>query len=292
MSATLPVILFDGVAFGMLLFLISIGLSVTLGMMGFVNLAHGAFAMLGGYLAVALMQRAHWPFLATLPAVFVGLALAGALVERVLYRRLYRRSALDQVLFTVGLTYMVTAAVSWYFGPGQQPVALPGWLQGQTSVLGMDVGVYRLFLVGFGVLSAAAVVLGIERTQLGARIRASVDNPVMAVGLGISVSTVFAIAFAIGSGLAGVGGALAIQILGLDPSFALKYLVLCLVVVAVGGAGSTGGTLLAACVVGIFDVAGKYFLPQAGAFIIYAVMVGLLMWRPQGLLGRKPWAAP
>lgn len=286
MAAVIFGVLFDGIAYGMLLFLISLGLSVTMGLMGFVNLAHGAFAMLGGYLAVVLMQQAGWPFLATLPAAFVAVALASVVVERLLYRRLYRRGPLDQVLFTIGLTFVLIAAVTWHFGPSQQPVALPAFLQGQMSLLGIDVGVYRLFLIVFGLAVAAAVVLGIERTRFGARIRAAVDNPVMATGLGISVGGVFAITFALGSGLAGVGGALGIQVLGLNPAFPLKYLVFFLVVVSVGGMGSVTGTLLAACLIGVVDVAGKYFLPQTGAFLIYAVMVALLMWRPHGLLGK------
>lgn len=280
-------ILFDGLAYGMLLFLISIGLSVTMGLMGFVNLAHGAFAMFGGYLATVLMQQAGWPFLATLPAAFVIVALASVLVERVLYRRLYRRGPLDQVLFTIGLTFMAVAGITWIFGPSQQPVVLPDFLQGQTRMMGLDFGIYRLFLIAVGVAVTAAVVLGIERTRFGAMVRAAVDNPVMATGLGINVGGVFAVAFALGSGLAGLGGALGIQILGLDPSFPLKYLVFFLIVVSVGGLGSVSGTLLAACLVGVFDVFGKYYLPQVGAFIIYAVMVGLLMWRPNGLLGKR-----
>jgi len=286
MAAVIFGVLFDGIAYGMLLFLISLGLSVTMGLMGFVNLAHGAFAMLGGYLAVVLMQEAGWPFLATLPAAFVAVALASVVVERLLYRRLYRRGPLDQVLFAIGLTFVLIAAVTWHFGPSQQPVALPAFLQGQMSLLGIQVGVYRLFLIVVGLAVAAAVVLGIERTRFGARIRAAVDNPVMATGLGISVGGVFAITFALGSGLAGVGGALGIQVLGLNPAFPLKYLVFFLVVVSVGGMGSVTGTLLAACLIGVVDVAGKYFLPQTGAFIIYAVMVALLMWRPHGLLGK------
>jgi branched-chain amino acid transport system permease protein len=280
-------ILFDGLAYGMLLFLISIGLSVTMGLMGFVNLAHGAFAMFGGYLATVLMQQAGWPFLATLPAAFVVVALASVAVERLLYRRLYRRGPLDQVLFTIGLTFMAVAGITWMFGPSQQPVVLPDFLQGQTRVMGLDFGIYRLFLIAVGVAVTAAVVLGIERTRFGAMVRAAVDNPVMATGLGINVGGVFAVAFALGSGLAGLGGALGIQILGLDPSFPLKYLVFFLIVVSVGGLGSVSGTLLAACLVGVFDVFGKYYLPQVGAFIIYAVMVGLLMWRPNGLLGKR-----
>jgi branched-chain amino acid transport system permease protein len=280
-------VLFDGLAYGMLLFLISIGLSVTMGLMGFVNLAHGVFAMFGGYVAVVLMQHADWPFLASLPAAFVAVAVASIVVERLLYRHLYRRSQLDQVLFTIGLTFMAIAAITYIFGPSQQPVRLPAFLQGQMRLLGLDIGIYRLFLIGVGLLVMLGVVFGIERTRFGARVRAAVDNPVMAVGLGIPVGAVFAATFAIGSGLAGLGGALGIQILGLDPAFPLKFLVFFLIVVSVGGLGSIGGTLLAACIVGICDVAGKYFLPEIGAFIIYAVMVALLMWRPQGLLGKR-----
>lgn len=280
-------VLFDGLAYGMLLFLISIGLSVTMGLMGFVNLAHGVFAMFGGYVAVVLMQQAGWPFLASLPAAFVVVAGGSVVVERLLYRHLYRRSQLDQVLFTIGLTFMAIAAITYVFGPSQQPVHLPVFLQGQMRVLGLDIGIYRLFLIGVGLLVMLGVVFGIERTRFGARVRAAVDNPVMAVGLGIPVGAVFAATFAIGSGLAGLGGALGIQILGLDPAFPLKFLVFFLIVVSVGGLGSIGGTLLAACIVGICDVAGKYFLPEIGAFIIYAVMVTLLMWRPQGLLGKR-----
>ncbi|WP_374466786.1 branched-chain amino acid ABC transporter permease [Ferrovibrio sp.] len=280
-------VLFDGLAYGMLLFLISIGLSVTMGLMGFVNLAHGVFAMFGGYVAVVLMQHAGWPFLASLPAAFVAVAVASIVVERLLYRHLYRRSQLDQVLFTIGLTFMAIAAITYIFGPSQQPVRLPAFLQGQMRLLGLDIGIYRLFLIGVGLLVMLGVVFGIERTRFGARVRAAVDNPVMAVGLGIPVGAVFAATFAIGSGLAGLGGALGIQILGLDPAFPLKFLVFFLIVVSVGGLGSISGTLLAACIVGICDVAGKYFLPEIGAFIIYAVMVALLMWRPQGLLGKR-----
>ncbi|NMG36076.1 branched-chain amino acid ABC transporter permease [Azoarcus sp. TTM-91] len=287
MLAILLTVLFDGLAYGMLLFLISIGLSVTMGMMGFVNLAHGAFAMFGGYVATTLMQRAGVPFLVTLPVAFAVVALASIVVERLLYQRLYRRGPLDQVLFTVGLTFMSVAGITWFYGPSQQPVVLPAFLQGQVNLLGLEVGIFRLFLVAVGLLVAAAVVLGVERTRFGAKIRAAVDNPVMATGLGINVGGVFALTFAIGSGLAGLGGALGIQILGLTPAFPLKYLVLFLIVVSVGGLGSVGGALLAACVVGVIDMMTKYFLPEIGSFIIYAVMVALLMWRPHGLLGKK-----
>ncbi|MGZ6142098.1 MAG: branched-chain amino acid ABC transporter permease [Myxococcales bacterium] len=279
-------ILFDGLAYGSLLFLISNGLSVTMGLMNFVNLAHGAFAMLGGYACVALMRQGM-PFLLALPAAFVTTALAGAILERTLYRRLYRAPHLDQVLFSIGLTFMAVAAATWGFGPGQQPVALPRGLLGQVRLLGVDFGRYRLFLVALVVVITATLELLIERTRFGSQVRASVDNQAAAAGLGIDVGRVFSVTFALGTGLAGLGGALGIDLLGLDPTFALKYLVYFLLAVVVGGAGSIKGTAVAALMLGVADVAGKYYVPQAGAFIIYALMVVLLILFPRGLYGRR-----
>ena len=280
-------VLFDGIAYGSLLFLMSVGLSVTMGMMNFINLAHGAFAMVGGYVCVTLLSRLGMPFLATLPLAFIAAALIGLVLERVLYRRLYKASHLDQVLFSIGLTFMAVAAATWLFGPTQQPVNLPDWLRGQVRVLGLDLGVYRLFLIGVVVLVTAALVLLIERTRFGARIRASVDNQVAAEGLGINVSRVFSLTFGLGSGLAGLGGGLGIDVLGLDPSFPVKYMVYFLLVVAVGGAGSIKGPLIAALILGVFDVAGKYYVPEVGAFVIYTLMVVLLILFPFGLVRRK-----
>jgi len=280
-------VLFDGVAYGSLLFLISIGLSVTMGLMNFVNLAHGAFAMLGGYVAVVLMSRAGVPFLAALPLAFLGAAAAGWLLERTLYRRLYRASHLDQVLFSIGLTFMAMAGATWLFGPGQQPVALPDFLIGQIRVGGIDLGAYRLFLIA--VVIAITLALGwlVSRTRFGAQVRAAVDHQQAARGLGIDVERVFSLTFALGSGLAGLGGGLGIDVLGLDPTFPLKYMVYFLLVVAVGGAGSIRGSLVAALVLGVADVAGKYYVPEIGAFVIYAMMVLLLVAFPAGLYGRR-----
>jgi len=279
-------VVFDGLAYGMLLFLISVGLSVTMGLMGFVNLAHGAFAMAGGYLAVSLMN-AGWPFLATLPAVFIIIAAVALLFERAFYRPLYRASSLDQVLLTVGLIFMAMATATFFWGSAQQPVRLPAYFSGQLSVLGLELSRYRLFLIGIGAVITLALVFGLERTRFGAKVRAAVDNQRMAAGIGINVGAVFQITFALGSGLAGLGGALGIDVLGLDPAFPVKYLVYFLLVVAVGGAGSIQGTLAAALLLGVSDVAGKYYIPQVGAFVIYAVMVLLLLLRPEGLKGRK-----
>ena len=280
-------VLFDGIAYGSLLFLISLGLSVTMGLMNFINLAHGAFAMFGGYLAVWLMTRWGVPFLATLPIAFVVLALGGAVMERLLYRRLYGASALDQVLFTIGLTFMAMAAATYFWGSGQQPVALPAFLRGQVRLAGLELGAYRLFLVALVIVVTIALKLLVERTRFGAQVRAAVDNRQAASALGIRVDVVFSLMFALGTGLAGLGGALGIDVLGLDPVFPLKFMVYFLLVVVVGGAGTIHGAAVAAIVLGIFDVAGKYYVPQLGAFIIYFLMVALLLAFPAGLYGKK-----
>ncbi|MEN3367018.1 MAG: branched-chain amino acid transport system permease protein [Burkholderiales bacterium] len=280
-------VLFDGVAYGSLLFLISVGLSVTMGLMNFVNLAHGAFAMLGGYVCVTVMSRMGVPFLASLPIAFIASAVVGLILERLLYRRLYKASPLDQVLFSIGLAFMAVASATYVWGPQQQPVQLPDWLRGQTSVFGLDLGTYRLFLIAVVVVITLALGYLIERTRFGAQIRASVDNQQASAGLGINVNRVFSLTFALGSGLAGLGGGLGIDVLGLDPTFPIKYMVYFLLVVAVGGAGSIKGALFAAVILGVFDVAGKYYVPSIGAFVIYALMVVLLLLFPAGLLGRR-----
>jgi branched-chain amino acid transport system permease protein len=280
-------VLFDGFAYGMLLFLLSVGLSVTLGMMNFVNLAHCSFAMLGGYVTVTLTNDLGWPFLATLPLAFLAAAAASVVLERVLYRRLYRATDLDQCLLTIGIVFISVAAAAYVFGTIQQPVSLPSYLRGTVSIMGQSFGVYRLFLIGMSLLVTVVLVVSLEYTRFGARVRAAVDNQRMARGLGIDVDRVFAVTFALGSGLAGLGGALAIEIVGLDHAFAFTYLVYVLIVVAVGGLGSIAGSFLAASLLGISDMAGKYYFPELGAFLIYLVMVTLLMWRPIGLFGRR-----
>jgi branched-chain amino acid transport system permease protein len=280
-------VLFDGFAYGMLLFLLSVGLSVTLGMMNFVNLAHCSFAMVGGYVAVTLMNSLGWPFLATLPAAFLAAALVSVFLERTLYRRLYRASDLDQCLFTIGIVFISVAAAAYIYGTVQQPVNTPSYLRGSIEFMGVNFAAYRLFLIGVSLLIMAVLIFSLEYTRFGARVRAAVDNQRMARGLGIDVDRVFALTFALGGGLAGLGGALAIEVIGLDHAFALTYLVYVLIVVAVGGLGSIGGSFAAATVLGISDMAGKYYFPWLGAFLIYLVMVGLLMWRPAGLFGKR-----
>lgn len=281
-------ILFDGVAYGMLLFILAVGLSVTMGLMNFINLAHGAFAMLGGYLTVALSQRYGVPFLACLPLAFVASALAGAVLERTVYRPMYRKPHLDQVLFTIGLTFMAVASADFFMGSRQQIIQLPAWLGGRTELFdgALGMGHYRLFIIAICAGLTLALQLILSRTRFGSRLRASVDDPRVAAGLGINVNLVFAATFAVGSGLAGLGGALGAEVLGLDPSFPLKFLVYFLIVVAVGGTSSITGPLLAALLLGIADVAGKYYIPKLGAFIVYTLMIVLLLWRPHGLFTR------
>ncbi len=279
-------VLFDGIASGVLLFLISVGLSVTLGLMNFVNLAHGAFAMAGGYAFVVLLNRFGVPFLAALPLAALFSALLGVMLERTLYRRLYGASHLDQVLFSIGVIFVSISSAHFLFGDLQQPLRLPAFLSGQFHVGTADLGVYRVFFIVVGLLLAAALQFLISGTRFGASLRAAVDNPRAARGLGIDVDRVFVITFALGSALAGLGGALGIEMLGLSPEFPIAYIVYFLIVVAMGGIGNIKGSLIAALVLGICDVEGKYYVPEIGAFVIYLVMVLTLVFRPRGLFGR------
>ena len=287
-------ILFDGIAYGMLLFILAVGLAVTMGLMNFINLAHGAFAMVGGYITVLLMQRLGVPFLVCLPLAFLGSALLGGVLEWTLYRPMYRKPHLDQVLFSIGLTFMAVASADYFIGSTQQIIQLPAWLKGRTELdifgggawtLGM--GHYRLFIIAVCAALTVALQYVLAKTRFGSRLRASVDDQRVAAGLGINVNVVFLSTFAVGSGLAGLGGALGAEVLGLDPTFPLKFMIYFLIVVAVGGTSSITGPLLAALLLGIADVAGKYYIPKMGAFIVYSLMIAILIWRPQGLFVRK-----
>ena len=284
-------ILFDGIAYGMLLFILAVGLSVTMGLMNFINLAHGAFAMVGGYITVLLMQKFGVPFLVCLPLAFLGSALLGALLERTLYRPLYQKPHLDQVLFSIGLTFMAVATADYFIGSSQQIVQLTEWLKGRTELgegawmLGM--GHYRLFIIAVCAALTVALQYVLTQTRFGSRLRAAVDDQRVAAGLGINVNWVFLGTFAVGSGLAGLGGALGAEVLGLDPSFPLKFMIYFLIVVAVGGTSSITGPLLAALLLGIADVAGKYYIPKLGGFIVYSLMIAILVWKPHGLFVRK-----
>ncbi len=280
-------LLFDGIAYGMLLFVLAVGLAVTMGLMNLINLAHGAFAMAGGYTTVLLMNRLGVPFLATLPLAFLLAAALGAVFERTLYRPMYARPHLDQVLFSIGLVFMAVAGVDYVIGSQQQMISVPSYLQGRFDLAAVGIGKYRLFIIVICGLLTVGLQLVLSRTRFGSRLRAAVDDPRVASGLGINVNRVFLITFAAGSGLAGLGGALGAEVLGLDPTFPLKFMVYFLIVVSIGGTTTITGPLLAALLVGVADVFGKYYAPKLGAFIVYALMIAILVWRPQGLFGAK-----
>jgi len=277
---------FHGLAFAMVLYLISVGLSVTMGMMGFVNLAHGVFAMLGGYIVTSLISRHGMPFSLALVSAAVLTGLGSIVIERLLYRRLYGGDELDQVLLTVGLIFMSLAAVTYVWGPTPQPMHPPRWLAGEVDLGFRSFPAFRSFLILCGAALVTALWLGLERTRFGVRIRAAVDNLRMAQSVGINTSRLFTLTFALGSGLAGLGGGLGADLLAISPSYALDNLVYFLIVVAVGGLGSIRGPFVAALLIGVADTGFKYLLPELGAFIIYLLTMAILLWRPRGLFGR------
>ena len=277
---------FHGLAFAMVLYLISVGLSVTMGMMGFVNLAHGVFAMLGGYAMTTLMSQSGVAFLPALGCAAIATALGSVVIERLLYRPLYGGNELDQVLLTMGLIFMSVAAVNYVWGPTPQPMHPPRWLRGQIDFGFRSFPAYRSFLILCGAALVTMLWLGLERTHFGMRIRAAVDNLRMAQSVGINTSRLFTWTFALGSGLAGLGGGLGADLLAIDPTYALENLVYFLIVVAVGGLGSIRGPFVAALLIGIADTGFKYLLPELGAFFIYALTMAILLWRPRGLFGR------
>jgi branched-chain amino acid transport system permease protein len=284
--ATFLSLLFDGVAYGMLLFLISVGLTVTLGVMRIVNLAHSAFAMIGGYIALLAMQRGGLSFWAAVPLAVLGTMAIGMLLERTLYRWIYATHALGQLLMTIGLAFVITALMKTLAGPSLQSLAVPTALQGNLAVGALNLSVYRGTLLAASAAAALALWWAFERTLFGARLRAAVDDAAMARCVGIAVPRVFSATFAIGCGLAALGGALGSPILPLEPYYGLKYLVLVLIVVALGGLGSLRGSLYAGLLLGVVDTLGRYYLPALGAFIIYLSVLALLLWRPEGLVAR------
>ena len=285
--SSLVSVAFHGLAYGMILYVISVGLSVTMGLMGFTNLAHGVFAMTGGYVLVVSLSKFDIPFPLALALCFGLVALVSVVLERTLYARLYGEAELEQVLFTIGLIYMSVAVARLIFGTLQQPVILPEYLKGQFSLMGRDFPAYRVFLILFTSAIIAALWFGVERTIWGAKVRASVDNRAMAQSIGINTKSLFTTTFAVGSGLAGLGGGLGAEIVAIQPTYPFEQLVFFLIVVSVGGLGSLLGPFVAALLIGVTDTACKYWLPEFGAFFIYIATIGLLLWRPQGLLGKR-----
>ena len=278
---------FHGIAFGMILYVISVGLSVTMGLMGFVNLAHGVFAMAGGYVLTSSISRFGVPFPLALAFAFIAVAAGSVILERLLYSRLYGAGDLAQVLLTIGLIFIAVAVARMIFGTMQQPVILPDYLKGQILLLGRDFPAYRVFLIVFSAAMVALLWLGVERTLWGAMVRAAVDNRSMAQSVGINTRRLFTLTFALGSGLAGLGGALGAEIIAIQPTYPFENLVYFLIVVSVGGLGSLRGPFAAALLIGIADTACKYWLPQYGVFLIYVATIAVLLWRPAGLFGRR-----
>jgi branched-chain amino acid transport system permease protein len=260
---------------------------VTMGMMRFVNLSHVCLCLLGGYVMVTAMERFVIPFLATLPLAFLMTGLFSIALERLVLRFFYGTDDLTQVLLSIGLVFMSISTIAYFFGPEYKPVSVPVWLTGQIDVVGLTLERYRIFLVCVGVILTLVILFGVERTRFGAMVRACVDNPRVASGSGLNMQVIFAMTFAVGGGLAGLGGALSASLLGLDPNFPFRYLVYMLIVVSVGGMGTIVGTLIAALAIGVADVCTKYYFPAAGGSIIYIFTVAVMLWRPQGLLGRK-----
>lgn len=283
---TLSNIAIDGLAYGMVLFIIAVGLSVTLGLMRFVNLSHGAFAMVGGYAAALLTREAQWSFWLAVPLAVAGTGVLGAALEALVLRHLYRRPELDQVLFTIGLSFFLIAATNAIAGPQVQLIVLPPLLAQSVDLGFRTLPAQRLAVIATGLLVAGGAAWLVARARFGVWLRAAVDHPDTAATLGIPIRTVQCASFAAGAALAGLGGVLGAELMPLEPYYALKYLVLVLVVVAVGGMGSIAGSLVAAIVLGLVETASKYLWSDWGSLPFFLAMAALLAWRPNGLLRR------
>lgn len=286
MLQTLANIAIDGLSYGMVLFVISVGLSITLGLMRFINLSHGALAMTGGYLAAWLVRVQGLNFWLGTGLAVLATALLGALLEALVLRRLYKRSELDQVLFTIGLTFVFVATANLLFGAQVQLIPLPPELSGSVDIGVRTLPAQRLLVIGAGAAVALLGWLLVTRTRFGIWLRAAVDNSGTAAALGIDIRLVYGLTFAFGAGLAALGGVLGAELMPLEPYHALKYLVLVLVVVAVGGMGSIFGSLAAALLLGTIETASKYLASDFGSLFFFLAMALLLAWRPHGLLRR------
>jgi branched-chain amino acid transport system permease protein len=279
-------ILIDGLAYGMVLFIIAVGLSVTLGLMRFVNLSHGALAMLGGYACALLTREAGVNFWLALPLAVLATGALGAALEALVLRHLYARSELSQVLFTIGLSFFLIAATNALAGPQVQLIVLPPVLTQSVDLGFRTLPAQRLLVIGAGAAVALGAAWTMARTRFGVWLRAAVDKAETAATLGIPIRRVQCLAFAAGAALAGLGGILGAELMPLEPYYALKYLVLVLVVVAVGGMGSIGGSLAAAVLLGTVETASKYLASDWGSLAFFVAMAALLAWRPNGLLKR------
>lgn len=286
MSDTLLSILFTGTAYAMVLYIISVGLSITMGLLGIANLAHGAFAMAGGYLLITLLSRFSLPFGLALVVSATIVAGFSVVLERLLYARVYKAGEFDQVLLSMGLIFVASAIAQYVYGPIPKTVVIPQSLTGNIDLGLRTFPAYRIFLVGTGIAIFVMLLIVIERTNIGMRIRATVDNRAMAEAIGINTRTLFSVVFAVGSALAAIGGGLGGDMIAITPGYPLENLAYFLIVVSIGGLGTVSGPFLAALLLGIGDSACKILVPQFGAFFIYLSLFGFLLLRPGGLLNR------
>ncbi len=274
----------NGISFGALLFILAAGLSLIFGMMDVVNLAHGAFYMLGAYVALIVVQRTDQFWLALLLAPLV-VGLLGLVLEPLLLRRLRGRH-LDQVLLTIGVSLVIADLIGLTFGREIRSLPVPAGLDHSISLMGGDYPVYRLFVIGFGAALAAVLAVVHRRTKLGALIRAGVDDASMLSALGINIDRLFACTFAVGAALAGLAGVIAAPVFGVFPGMDIDALIYSLIVVVVGGLGTLSGAFAGAALVGPADTFGKVLFPQFALALIFAIMALVLLLRPTGLLGR------
>jgi branched-chain amino acid transport system permease protein len=282
----LSFILAYGLSYGLVLFAISIGMVITMGLMKVTNLAHGAFAALGGYLTVALMNDAGMDFIVAVALSTALVALFGVVVERLLISRLYGKPDLDQVLVTLGFNFLVMGALTLIFGPNVYPITLPDYLRGNVDLGIRTFEVYRIFVIAFGILLVLALWIIFDKTNFGAKLRAAVDNRGMASAMGINVNRLYVLAFGLGSALAAVGGSIGAAMLPMEPFYPLKYLILVLVVVALSGFGNIRASIGVAIIVGLVETAGRLLIPQFGSYVIYVLLITLIVWRRDGLFAR------
>ncbi len=286
MSAIIFIALY-GLSYGMLLFLISIGLVVTMGLMRVINVAHGAFAATGGYLTFYLTAHFTIPFAVAALVSMIGVALLGGLLERTLFASLYGATELDQVLLTIGLMFICMASLNFAFGPDPLTVSLPAYLSGNVKLSTIDFPVYRLFIIGIGGVLIAALFILFEYTDLGSQLKAAVGNQSMAQATGINVRKLFSLTFMLGAALASLGGTIGFSILPLEPAYPFKYLVIVLVVVALTGFGNIKRAAYWALLVGLIDTACRYLVPSVGSYVVYIILITIMIARDDRVL--KKW---
>jgi branched-chain amino acid transport system permease protein len=280
-------IVVDAFAYGMVLFTISIGLSIMMGLMRVVNLAHGAFAMIGGYLASYALKTMGVSYPIAIAVAVIGTIIISIPFEVLLYRRIYRKSdPLLQVLLTIGITFVIIGLSNFVLGPTSKPIPLPAALSGPFDIGFRMIATHRLLVIACGLVTALLLWLLIDKTEFGVRMRAAVDNGDMAESLGIRTQWIYSATFALAVGLAAFGGVLGAEMLPIEPFYALRYMVTFLVVVSVGGAGSILGALSASLFLGLADTTGKYLAPEYGEFFFYLAVILTVFLFPRGLLGR------